>query len=166
LLSYCSSKFCHCKCKQTDEEQSNGSFDNDEYNSSGDEVGGGIDEELSDNEDGNELVGEVDLSSTDNSEQEESDAEQININCMADIMKIDMNNISVDEVERYCFANLEIAYKFYYWYGRTTGFSVCKIRVVRNIVGEVVQQTFLCSREGYRESNGLTREKRMQEPKF
>jgi hypothetical protein len=80
LLSYCSSKFCHCKCKQTDEEQSNGSFDNDEYNSSEGEIGGGIDEELSDNEDGNELVGEVDLSSTDNSEQEESDAEQININ--------------------------------------------------------------------------------------
>jgi hypothetical protein len=85
---------------------------------------------------------------------------------MTDILKIDMNNISVDELERYCFDDLEIAYKFDYWYGRTTGFSVRKIRVVRNVVGEVVQQTFLCSREGYRESNGLTREKRMQEPKF
>jgi hypothetical protein len=67
---------------------------------------------------------------------------------MTDILKIDMNNISVDELERYCFNDLEIAYKFDYWYGRTTGFFVRKRKshVVRNVDGEVVQQTFLCSR--------------------
>ncbi|MCI94979.1 FAR1 DNA-binding domain protein, partial [Trifolium medium] len=43
-----------------------------------------------------------------------------------------MNNISADEVERYDFADLEIAYQFYYWYGRATGFSVRKSHVVRD----------------------------------
>ncbi|MCI12957.1 hypothetical protein A2U01_0034067, partial [Trifolium medium] len=78
---------------RADEEQSNGSFDNDEYNSSV----GEIDEEISDTEEGTEFDGELDMSSTDEneSEQEDCDAEKINITCMGDILKIDMNNISV-----------------------------------------------------------------------
>ncbi|GAU44815.1 hypothetical protein TSUD_400340 [Trifolium subterraneum] len=147
------------------DEQIDSLFDNEEYNSSDGEIGGRIDEEMSDNEEGSKSEGELELSSTDNSEEEECDAEPININCMADIMKIDMNNISVDEVGRYSFSDLAIAYKFYYWYGRTTRFSVCKSRYVRNVAGEIVQKTFLCSRKAYRESNALTPEKRKREPK-
>jgi hypothetical protein len=152
------------KCKQVGDEQIDNSFDNEEYNRSDGEIRGRIDEEMSDNEESSMSEGELELSSTDNSEEEECDAEPININCMADIMKIDMNNISVDEVGRYSFSDLAIAYKFYYWYGRTTRFSVCKSRYVRNAAGEIVQKTFLCSREGYRESNALTLEKRKREP--
>ncbi|GAU44677.1 hypothetical protein TSUD_243740 [Trifolium subterraneum] len=110
------------------DEQIDNSFDNEEYNRSDGEIRGRIDEEMSDNEESSMSEGELELSSTDNSEEEECDAEPININCMTDIMKIDMNNI----LSRY----------------------------VRSAAGEIVQKTFLCSREGYRESNGLTLEKR------
>ncbi|PNY06701.1 protein FAR1-RElateD SEQUENCE [Trifolium pratense] len=59
----------------------------------------------------------------------------------------------------------DIAYKFYHWYGRATGFSVRKSRFVRNAAGVVVQQSFLCYREGYRENISLTPEKRQHEQK-
>jgi len=31
-----------------------------------------------------------------------------------------MNNISLEVVERYNFCDLNVAYKFYYWFGRRT----------------------------------------------
>ncbi|XP_039690551.1 protein FAR1-RELATED SEQUENCE 5 [Medicago truncatula] len=39
---------------------------------------------------------------------------------------------------------------FYNWYGCSHGFAGRKSRVVRNVKGEIVQQTFLCHREGNR----------------
>jgi len=44
----------------------------------------------------------------------DGDVEPINIDCLPDILKIDMNNISLEEVERYNFGDLDAAYQFYY----------------------------------------------------
>lgn len=84
----------------------------------------------------------------------------ISINGMIDILNIDMKNITFDVVLRYDFVDLQVAYQFYCWYARLNGFSVRKGQVVRNNFGEIVQQTFLCSRQGFRESRGLTTETR------
>ncbi|GAU43339.1 hypothetical protein TSUD_282940 [Trifolium subterraneum] len=142
-----------------------GHLTTDEYSNNVGEIGCEVDDEISDNGEGSEFDEEFDMSSGDGNEPRDCDAERISINCMADICKIDMNNISADEVERYDFADLEIAYQFYFWYGRATGFSVRKSHVVRDHAGEILQQTFLCSRAGYRENRGLTPEKRKREPK-
>lgn len=44
-------------------------------------------------------------------------------------------------------------------------FSVRKGQVARDRNGEVVQQTFVCSCQGYREDRGLTMENQKREPK-
>lgn len=90
----------------------------------------------------------------------EGDLEPINIDCLPDILKIDMNNISFEEVERYNFGDLDVAYQFYYWFGRRKGFSIHKSLMIRNRTGDIFQQTYVCSRAGFREDRGLTPEKR------
>lgn len=89
----------------------------------------------------------------------------IEINGLIDVLKIDMKNISSEDVGRYDFGDLEAAYLFYSWYGRMNGFSVRKSRVVKSRNGEKLQQTFVCSCEGFREDNGLTNETRVREQK-
>jgi hypothetical protein len=66
-----------------------------------------------------------------------------------------MKNISIDDVSRYDFCDLEIAHQLYCWYARMNGFYVRKIKVVRNSKGEKLQQTFVYSNEGYIEGKGL-----------
>ncbi|XP_013452469.2 uncharacterized protein [Medicago truncatula] len=69
---------------------------------------------------------------------------------MVDIMKIDLENFCLADVERYEFVGLDVAYLFYSWFGRTSGFSVRKGQVVRDQNGE---------------DRGLTMETRKREPK-
>lgn len=89
----------------------------------------------------------------------------ISIDGLLDILNIDMKVVDVDIVERFDFADLELAYLFYCWYARVNGFSVRKSHVIRNYNGEKVQQTFVCSREGFRQDRGLTVESRRREEK-
>lgn len=63
----------------------------------------------------------------------------IEINGLVDVLKIDMKNISSEDVGRYDFGDLEAAYLFYSWYGRMNGFSVRKSRVVKSRNGEKLQ---------------------------
>ncbi|KAG4939086.1 hypothetical protein JHK82_044824 [Glycine max] len=74
----------------------------------------------------------------------------ISFDSMVDIYNIDMHNLTNDEVEHLDFLDWEMA-----WYSRLIGFSVRKSHAVRSQFGEIVQQTFLCSR-GLREDTGLT----------
>ncbi|PNX89196.1 FAR1 DNA-binding domain protein, partial [Trifolium pratense] len=93
------------------------------------------------------------------------EVEAVVIKDMADIMKIDLNNFRVADVRKYEFVGLDVAYMFYCWFAKTSGFSVRKGHVVRNHEGNILQQTFLCSCEGFREDRGLTLENRKREPK-
>ncbi|KAJ1416399.1 MULE transposase domain [Sesbania bispinosa] len=54
----------------------------------------------------------------------------IMINDFNDIKKIDMKNISEDDVCKYEFDDLDVAHEFFSWYGRLNGFSVRKSNVV------------------------------------
>jgi hypothetical protein len=84
---------------------------------------------------------------------------------MGDILKIDIGNFCLSELRRYEFVGLDVAYMFYCWFARTTGFSVRKGQVVKNVNGEIIQQTFLCSCQGFREDRGLAVENRKREPR-
>lgn len=54
------------------------------------------------------------------------------------------------EITNYHFLNVEVAFMFYNWHGCSHGFAGRKSRVVRNVKDEIMQQTFLCNREGNR----------------
>jgi hypothetical protein len=94
-----------------------------------------------------------------------SGGQAIVFNDMGDIMKFDMEKFCIDDVGRYDFASLDVAYLFYCWFARMSGFSVRKAQMIRDREGVVLQQTFLCSCEGFREDRGLTRENRKREPR-
>lgn len=84
------------------------------------------------------------------------------VDCLNDIEKINFKETSSEEIMRYHFPDREVAFLFYNWYGCSHGFAGRKSRVVRNVNREIVQQTFICHREGFRvEKNrqGLTRKR-------
>ncbi|XP_045789627.1 protein FAR1-RELATED SEQUENCE 5-like [Trifolium pratense] len=84
---------------------------------------------------------------------------------MADIKKISLENFHLTDISKYEFASLDVAYKFYCWFAKMSGFSVRKGHVIRNRERHVLQQTFLCSREGFRHSQGLNPEDRQRQQK-
>lgn len=52
---------------------------------------------------------------------------------------------------KFHFPNNEVAFVFYNWYANVNGFAARKSKFMRNIKGEITQQTFLCYREGTRQ---------------
>ncbi|XP_045791550.1 protein FAR1-RELATED SEQUENCE 5-like [Trifolium pratense] len=138
----------------------------DEHEGNGDEDGSGDDSggeygDLSGDGDGDGS----EYSSSEESDENNSTEDEITIDGLTDILKIDMKNISIDDVSRYDFCDLEVAYQFNCWYSRMNGFSVRKSKVGRNSKGEKLQQTFVCSNEGYREDKGLNTKSRKREPR-
>ncbi|KAJ1375808.1 FAR1 DNA-binding domain [Sesbania bispinosa] len=81
----------------------------------------------------------------------------IMIDDFKDIKKIDMKNISEDDVCKYEFADLNVAHEFYSWYGRSNRFYVRKSNVVPNSKGDILQQTFVCFAQGFRRASRSTR---------
>lgn len=128
---------------------------------SSDDYAGGVGRGSSD---GEEILHDLDNDGVHVSD-DDSQTEVIVIKDMVDIMKIDMRNFSAPDIARYEFAELDVAYMFYTWFARNYGFSVRKGQVIRNRFGDVVQQTFLCSCEGFRNNSGLTVEERKRESK-
>jgi len=70
---------------------------------------------------------------------------------VTNLEKINFKEISIEDVMRYHFPNCKVAFMLYNWYGCFHGFAARKSRVIKNIKGDVVQQTFLCHREDIRE---------------
>ncbi|KAL2963237.1 hypothetical protein AAZX31_17G189700 [Glycine max] len=64
---------------------------------------------------------------------------------MVDIRQFDMEEITDEVVRRLDFGDLELAYQFYCWYAKISGFLVRKSHIVRNTCMETLQQTFVCS---------------------
>ncbi|XP_057418232.1 uncharacterized protein LOC130712413 [Lotus japonicus] len=54
----------------------------------------------------------------------------------------------VNDVMRYHFSDHEVGFLFYTWYSRMHGFAAQKCRVLKE--GDVIQQSFVCFREGTR----------------
>jgi hypothetical protein len=88
------------------------------------------------------------------------------VDCFDDLEKINLREKSQDEIMRCHFPDREVAFMFYNWYGCLHGFAGRKSKMVRNSNGEIIQQTFLCHREGIRDekySKSVTR-KRVHKP--
>lgn len=72
----------------------------------------------------------------------------IQINNVVNILNLDQETLTGDDFPRIDFLDHEVAYLFYTWNAKFTDFFVCKSHVLRNKNGQVIQQTFLCSRAG------------------
>jgi hypothetical protein len=64
---------------------------------------------------------------------------------------VDFNMLIEDDMKKYHFPNLEVTFISYNWYDRMNGFSACKSKVRPNKYKEVVQQNYVCYRQGFRE---------------
>ena len=91
--------------------------------------------------------------------------ECITIDTIVDIRQLDMEKITVEDVSKLDFCDLEIAYLFYCWYAKITGFSVRKSHILRNTCRETLQQTFVCLCAGYRRDKGSTSNIRKRQEK-
>jgi hypothetical protein len=70
---------------------------------------------------------------------------------MEDIGKIDFKKLNASDVMKFHFPNIAVAYTFYNWYARMNGFSARRSKVRRNKNNEIIQQIFVCYRQGFRE---------------
>uniref|UniRef100_A0A0R0FP05 SWIM-type domain-containing protein n=1 Tax=Glycine max TaxID=3847 RepID=A0A0R0FP05_SOYBN len=91
--------------------------------------------------------------------------ECISIDSMVDIRQFDMEEITDEVVRRLDFGDLELAYQFYCWYAKISGFLVRKSHIVRNTCMETLQQTFVCSCAGYRRVSTSDRRMRREKKK-
>ena len=91
--------------------------------------------------------------------------ECISIDSMIDIRQFDMEEITDEVVRRLDFGDLELAYQFYCWYAKISGFLVRKSHIVRNTCMETLQQTFVCSCAGYRRVSTSDRRMRREKKK-
>ncbi|XP_057445066.1 protein FAR1-RELATED SEQUENCE 1-like [Lotus japonicus] len=134
----------------------------DEEQESGDEQGTDSDEEEGEKESENGV------------EEQNVDVEpptEIAINGLEDLGIVNSKQLSVNDIVTYHFPDREVAYLFYSWYARMHGFAARKAKVLKNNHGDVIQQRFVCFREGKRkekvepEVDGHAGEKRNRFPK-
>ena len=85
------------------------------------------------------------------------------IDLAKDIGLIDFLNLRFDEVDRFHFGDLAIAYEFYNNYAKIRGFSERKSKTRKNNDGEVIKQKFVCFREGFRPDKFCNLENRKKE---
>ncbi|XP_039684068.1 protein FAR1-RELATED SEQUENCE 5 [Medicago truncatula] len=95
----------------------------------------------------------------------EGSEEIIYIDNKEDILCMDLKGTSPHETRKFEFSSLDMAYEFYNWYARMNGFAVRKSKMIKSNKGEILQQTFVCHRQGFREDRGLTIENRKRECK-
>ncbi|XP_057426409.1 protein FAR1-RELATED SEQUENCE 5-like [Lotus japonicus] len=133
----------------------------DEEQESGDEQGIDSDEEEGEKE-------------AENGQSENVDVEppsEIAINGLEDLGIVNFKQLSVNDIVTYHFPDREVAYLFYSWYARMHGFAARKAKVLKNNHRDVIQQRFVCFREGKRkekaepEVDGHAGEKRKRFPK-
>jgi hypothetical protein len=64
-----------------------------------------------------------------------------------DIAKVNLCQESLEDLMKFHFPNVGVAFMFHNWYASTKGFDGRKDRVVKNFGGEIIQHTFVCHRE-------------------
>ncbi|KAJ1375421.1 Zinc finger, PMZ-type [Sesbania bispinosa] len=98
---------------------------------------------------------------------EEDDGDKIVIATDDDFLKMwNLGFFSPHEIEKYEFTNMEVAYNFYFEYGKANGFGIRRGRTLRNKrTLEEYQKEFMCCRAGVREDRGLRMEDRVREPR-
>ncbi|XP_057426478.1 protein FAR1-RELATED SEQUENCE 5-like [Lotus japonicus] len=126
----------------------------------------GEDDELKDESGAGYTVDEQWCDSNDETTKGNDATDSIPIDCVGDICSIDLKTFLPQQISVYDFVNLDVAYLFYVHYGRANGFCVRKYNVIKSLkTGDILQQDFVCNRNGRREVRGLLVEQRKREPK-
>ncbi|XP_057430837.1 protein FAR1-RELATED SEQUENCE 5-like [Lotus japonicus] len=76
--------------------------------------------------------------------------EVVVINGMDDLLNYDMKSLSCEVAAKFQFCTRDVAFEFYNLYALVKGFAARKNKILRNKKGEVVQQSFVCFRQGFR----------------
>ena len=143
--------------------QSGDISDFDEGVNYGDMEEDGSDEERVDNddieEDGSDAEG-VDYGDMEEDGSHDED-QSVQVDSVEDIVALDLSGLG----PRIVFGSLDIAFEFYKSYGRANGFSVRKGKLLYCKTGEIVQRTFVCHIQGYREKRGVSEANRKRREK-
>ncbi|XP_057452575.1 protein FAR1-RELATED SEQUENCE 5-like [Lotus japonicus] len=86
---------------------------------------------------------------SENGGDEDVHEEVVVINGMDDLLNYDLKNLSTEAAMKFEFPNREVAFEFYNLYAMVKGFAARKNKILRNKKQEVVQQSFVCFREGF-----------------
>lgn len=73
------------------------------------------------------------------------------LNSVVDFGNINISELITNEILRYHFSDLGLAFSFYNWYGSLHDFSARKSKILWDVNGEAMQQTFLCHKQGHRD---------------
>ena len=93
------------------------------------------------------------------------DKDEYCVESFEDISRIDFLSLSKDDVYRFHFADVSLAYDFYNRYARMWGFGARKSKSLNNKKGERSQQVSVYFREGFRDKKFYEMENRVREPK-
>ncbi|XP_057422495.1 protein FAR1-RELATED SEQUENCE 5-like [Lotus japonicus] len=97
---------------------------------------------------------------------EENSMATTEVNSVSDICAIDMKTFIPIQVARYDFVSLEVAFMFYAHFARANGFCVRKYNIIRSRkTSEILQQEFVCNKNGKRENRGVSVEQRKRTPR-
>lgn len=61
------------------------------------------------------------------------------VTAVDDFVKFDLKELSVEDIMRVHFPNVEMAFMFYNWYASMHGFSARKSKIIWNCKGEMIQ---------------------------
>lgn len=84
------------------------------------------------------------------------------VNVVDDVWKIKMKELTAADIMRFHFPDIVVAFTFYNWYVSSQGFVARKSMVLKNIHGEIIQQIFVCHRQGYRVVREVSRKREAQ----
>ncbi|XLT22736.1 hypothetical protein HN873_054028 [Arachis hypogaea] len=74
------------------------------------------------------------------------------INEIADLGCMNLKEITVEEIKSLHFPDREVAFLFYNLYAKMNGFAARRYRSRRNLNNELIQQSFVCFRQGFRKA--------------
>ncbi|RYR06055.1 hypothetical protein Ahy_B06g085857 [Arachis hypogaea] len=86
------------------------------------------------------------------------------VDSVQDITTLKFSENFAEEIGKYHFYTLQLAFDFYMKYSKSKGFSARKSKTFKNSTGEIYKQKFVCHRQGFRMEKYYTMEKRKKEP--
>ncbi|XP_057444493.1 protein FAR1-RELATED SEQUENCE 5-like [Lotus japonicus] len=163
------------------DEDGSGSVDEDVYGSEDGDGCGSEEEDGSGSEEERDASGQEEEEGYGTGEEEDSGSDEkkevenenvrgqqsveIPINGLVDMGEVNFKELTVNDLIRYHFPNREVGFLFYSWYARMHGFAARKSRTFKNMKGEVLQQSFVCFREGKRKQTSADCLKRKRFPR-
>ena len=95
----------------------------------------------------------------------EDNLDEFYIENVDSVHRVDFKSISVNDVKKYEFGNLDAAYGFYNVYAKLNGFGIRRYKVGQSMDNSILWQTFACCKQGYQEAKHLEMTDQKKEPK-